>query len=201
MSSILEKTWIFAIALLLIPQVANARREHKNNEIKFLACHGQLFYDGYSEEDILGGAYNALCYDKSGESVAIIHHDAPLPAFITGQFGITFTHYDDKNKDGFLEEKEVDGTISFVVKATAPQTLDRSVPSFSGRTFVIATEVEAPEILHADGWFKGTKQVINRSNLRFEATFDEQGNFKTLKMLHANFAVQSFLREAAEMSF
>ncbi|HKY61928.1 MAG TPA: hypothetical protein VJR29_00780 [bacterium] len=198
MKSILLKIWILAFAA--VPSVLFGRQETELDKIKFLACHGQLFYDGYTDEEVLGGAYNAWCYDQSGARVAKIHHDAPLPAFITGQFGITFTHYHDRNNDGELEDREADGFISLVAK-TFPQTLDRSVPSFSGRSFVIATEIDAPEILEATGWFKGTQQTINRSNLRFEATYDDEGNIVTLKMLYANFVTQSFLRAPVEMSF
>jgi hypothetical protein len=145
--SILARAESLALGLLTVLLLTNPVTAKANSDdagIKFLGCHGELFYEGFEEKDILGGAYNAWCYDKSGQKVAKIHHDAPLPAFVTGQFEIRFIHYDDRNHDGVLEDKEIDGTIHFRVRNT-PETLDRSVLSYSGRTFVIANEVPAED--------------------------------------------------------
>ncbi|MCC6620816.1 MAG: hypothetical protein IT385_06155 [Deltaproteobacteria bacterium] len=170
--------------------------------IKFLACHGATFFDGFTPEEIDGGAYSVWCYDASGERVARLDHGPVFAPVVEA----TYTHYDDRNDDGVLSPWEVNGTLSVGYVPLDPRGLPQRVAIDESGQAVVALEVASSQIISKRGWFARTEQLINRNNVVVEQELipddddaDDQPQL-LIHVVHVNFAVYSFLERAATMS-
>jgi hypothetical protein len=149
-----------------------ARPTSEVGPYKQLTCHGETF-DGIYEDhpELLGnGAYTVWCYDDKGKRVARMDHGTALQQFNSqsGTIEVTVHHFDDRNDDGELEAGEEDGRIdlSFIV---CPASTDRVLPTPTFSSVVVALEIPRDGIVPA-GWFAGTEQVVNRTNVDVDLT-------------------------------
>jgi hypothetical protein len=193
---------VATVLLGSVPALAKAS-EPGIGPIRFLACYGPTDFEGWEgpENGFAAdrGAHNVDCYDASGRKAARMLHGPVYPQ--TDPIRVTFVHYDDRNGDGVLEDREIDGTISVAYDVSAPDGLPQRIAfgaNAVGETFVtnqalVALEIAESQLIDRTGWFRGTTQLINRNNPVVH--MDETG----VRIVHVNFAVFSFLKRAVTM--
>jgi len=207
MSKFIFFSVFFSLMSFFLASSPEAKGESELGSFNILICHGENLpaedldeLDVYSPEELAGGAYNTWCYSPGGKKVAKIHHDAPLPAYfgITNGFYVSFTHYNDKNGDGELEDREADGYINMFVAVT-PNLLRRALVSPDFTQAVVASEVHPedvpgiPGIIEATGWFKGTTQALNRNNVHLNPLYANE-QLVGASVDFVNFGIMSFTK-------
>ncbi|HKY62558.1 MAG TPA: hypothetical protein VJR29_03990 [bacterium] len=203
----------FSLMTFFLASSPAAKGESELGSFNILLCHGEnLPAEDLAEEDVYPpdqlalGAYNTWCYNAGGDKVAMIHHDAPLPALFgqSNGFWVSFTHYNDRNGDGKLEAREADGYLRMFAAVT-PGLFKRVGISEDFTQGVIASEAnpgDEPGITEATGWFKGTTQFLNRNNVHFIPTFVEVEGKPVLigaSMDFVNFGVMSFAKTPVQI--
>jgi hypothetical protein len=194
-----HRTLALAGALLTVPAIAApphaAAQEAELGPIKHVLCYDPVAtYEGW-EGYVDQGAYNVWCYDSRGRRVVRMFHGptlhvfGPKPAYIH----VTLKHYDDRNNDGALTENEVDGVLVMNYEVRTDAQLSRTAFSPDWTQVVVAAEIPLADIDQATGWFEGTAQVINRTNIPVDTTLVD-GVPVAARVRGTNFSSLSLLR-------
>jgi hypothetical protein len=191
------------ILLVVLAGNASARANESDDlgPIKVLVCHGPATYEGWGDKANLG-AHNVWCYDTRGKRVGRMLHGPFLHEILPDGthvpldvVEVTYHHYEDKNRDGVLIDAEIDGTIVTRYEIYNPLgVFQRLAFPVMGHTNqgLAALEVAGAQIPVAEGWFRGTTQLINRGN---PVVNTDAG----LRIVQQNFSVFSFMQLAASM--
>jgi hypothetical protein len=199
----MQKLILLTAGLLLCALVAAAKSSPVAGEpgpFKLIACHGAT--EPYAVDPSLTplGAYTVWCYDDRGRAAVRMDHGPVAHAYPPQPVGpdnpvidVSFTHFDDADRDGVLE---ADGFLRLWFVANEESLMRATVvPDFVNPLQGLSI-VESPEseIKASTGWFAGTRQVINRTNVRVRV--DAQG----MHVTHANWSVLTFVRNPVTMA-
>ncbi len=196
-----RKFLLAALALAALAGTASAHRgrnaRREPGPFRHMVCYGATFNDGFTDDELRAGAYGAWCFDDTGKKIGKIHHGpvfAPDGSFLP-RIEVSFSHYEDRNRDGIFQDREEDGYI--LTRYVTEGGMDRVVLAFDADDPTKAQAVVALEIPRAleqlpiaTGWFAGTEQLVNRTNVRIDFTANPG------IVVYNNFSSLSFMRNA-----